>query len=174
MDRPSLSCRIGQQESHRLEPRYRCEHLIKVHALLLHVSLRHEPRLVHADVAGGVPLRLEDPLEADRTDVGWSFLLLPTSRSSLLPSSHRAWLGANTHAPAPPRTMLVPPCPPSADPPWARARRDRMSAQHHRCSAACGTTMAPRRRGSRPAASLHQPEATCAQPPARCDLCSIW
>jgi hypothetical protein len=77
MDRPPLACRVGQQESHRLEPCYQCENLIEVHTQLLHISLRHKPRLVLADVADGVPLRLEDPLEADRADAGRCFLPLP-------------------------------------------------------------------------------------------------
>ncbi len=64
MDGPTFARRVRQQQANRLEPCNWGKHFVVVDSLPLHVSFCDEPRFVLGDVAGGVFLRLEDPLES--------------------------------------------------------------------------------------------------------------
>ena len=61
----------GEEKPYRFQTRNGREHLLKVNASALHVPLHHQASLVLGDVAVGVALDLEHPLEPDGTVPAW-------------------------------------------------------------------------------------------------------
>ena len=62
MNLPAFMRRHGKQRAHRVQPRHRREHFVKVHAGALDVALCHQARLVPHNGTGGVLLKLKTHL----------------------------------------------------------------------------------------------------------------
>lgn len=67
MNFPATVCRQSEDETHRLEPCHRCEHLLEVHTWTLHVALSDKSGLMLDYVPMLIFLHLINPFEADRT-----------------------------------------------------------------------------------------------------------
>ena len=63
MDSPALVRGVRKEKPHGLQTCHRCEHLVEVDALPLHVAFRDQPGFVLGDDPGYVFLRLIDPSE---------------------------------------------------------------------------------------------------------------
>lgn len=63
---PARVCRQREKDTHRLHSGHRSKNLLEVHPLALGVAFRDEASLVLDEVAGGVALYFENPLEANR------------------------------------------------------------------------------------------------------------
>jgi hypothetical protein len=59
-------CCYGNEDTDRVKTCDRCEHLVKVYSLPLHIAFRDQPCLVFHNCTGGVALGLENSFQSDR------------------------------------------------------------------------------------------------------------